>query len=132
MIYLTLFLQLTFVVPERILLAAQRPLPQFDQAYNEPLTYRREHTATVSVELQPSMIPFVTQFRVEKSVDGQRKVLITYAHINHNKVDYDAYAEISNNFVGDLVGRGFTKEAQIGAGIELTWFQWNKVSHLGS
>ena len=132
MIYLTLFVQLKFIVPGRIREAASRPLPQNSEDYDEPLAYRRTHTGSESLILEPSMFPFVTQLRVEESLNGKRKVLITYPHINHNSIKYPVLAELSNNFQGDVVGRGFTYEPQIGAGMEITWYHWNKVSQLGS
>lgn len=135
MIYLTLFVQLKFIVPKRIREAAARPLPQIKQEYDEPLAYRRSHTGSESLIMEPSMIPFATQFRVEETLNGNRKVrkvLITYPHINHNYMKFNVLAELSNNFQGDVVGRGFTYEPQIGAGMEITWYHWNKVSQLGS
>lgn len=78
------------------------------------------------------MLPFITQFRVEKGLNGRCRALIAYAHINHNDIRYNPLAEITNNLNGDLVGRGFTKEPQISGGLELFFYNWDKVSFLGS
>ena len=78
------------------------------------------------------MIPFVTQFRVEQATNDKRRVLLTYADINHNDIRYNALAEITNNLSGDVVGRGFTREPQIGGGVELFFYNWDKVCLLGS
>ena len=72
------------------------------------------------------MVPFVTQFRVETDLKQKRKVLVTYANVNHNKLIYAKFAEITNNLAGNLVYNRFTQEAQIGQGLELTFYNWKK------
>lgn len=96
--------------------------------YDKPLEYRRENTLGVNIELHPSMIPFVTQFRVEEDHQRNRKVLVTFANINHNKLRFDKCAEITNNLAGNLTHNEFTQEPQIGQGLELFFYNWNKAS----
>ena len=100
----------------------------FPDDYDAPLQSRRENYTGVNIELHPSMIPFVTQFRVEEDQEQNRKVLVTYPNINHNKMIFSKLADITNNLAGNPVGHSFTQEAQIGQGLELFFYNWNKAS----
>ena len=115
-------------VPERIRQWLTKPLPVLMDNYTRPLQLRREKTDAVNIQLHPSMIPFVTQFRVEQNQQNHRKVLVTYANINHNKICFDKCAEITNNLAGNPVQHNFTQEAQIGQGLELFFYNWKKAS----
>ena len=122
-------LPLIFVtVPERIRNWLTKPLPVLMDDYAAPLQLRRDKSTAVNIELHPSMIPFVTQFRVEQDQQNHRKVLVTYANINHNKICFNKCAEITNNLAGNPVQHNFTQEAQIGQGLELFFYNWNKAS----
>ena len=116
------------IVPERIINWLTRTLPVRDNDYDEPLQYRTGNTIAANIELHPSMIPFVTQFRVEEDDECNRKVLVTYAAINHNKLILHKCAEIANNLAGNPTRNKFTQEPQIGQGLELFFYKWNKAS----
>ena len=117
-----------FIVPQYVRASISRGLPQLSDEYDEPLVYRRDNTRSVNIELNPSMVPFVTQFRVETDLKQKRKVLVTYANVNHNKLIYSKFAEITNNLAGNLVSNKFTQEPQIGQGLELIFYNWKKAS----
>ena len=110
---LTSFSSFWFIVPLHVHASISRGLPQLSAEYDEPLDFRRVNTRSVNIELNPSMVPFVTQFRVETDLKQKRKVLVTYANVNHKKVIYSKFAEITNNLAGNLVNNRFTQEAQI-------------------
>ena len=121
---------LLIIVPSRITDWLTKTLPELNNDYDNPLEMRRENTTWVNIELHPSMIPFVTQFKVEEDDEGNRKVLVTYANINHNTLIFRKCAEITNNLAGDPMKKGFTQEPQIGQGLELFFYNWNKASCL--
>ena len=77
---------LLITVPSRITDWLTKTLPELNNDYDNPLEMRRENTTSDNIELHPSMIPFVTQFKVEEDDECNRKVLVTYANINHNKL----------------------------------------------
>ena len=74
------------------------------------------------------MIPFVTQFRAEEDLKHNRKVLVTFAHINHNTVVVSRCAEIANNLAGNKVNHKFTQNPEIRNGLELFFYNWKKVN----
>lgn len=122
-----------FIVPQRVQDAQSKALPQVPDDYDEPLLQRRDKTRSVNIELNPSMVPFVTQMRAEIDLKSNNRVLVTYPSVNHNKLIHSKMAEITNNLAGDLVDNGFTQEAQIGQGLELIFYNWDKASRfLGS
>ena len=125
---LTSFLSFWFIVPPHVHASISRGLPQLSAEYDEPLDFCRVNTQSVNIELNPSMVPFVTRFRVETDLKQKRKVLVTYANVNHNKLIYSKFAEITNNLAGNLVSNKFTQEPQIGQGLELIFYNWKKAS----
>ena len=121
---------LLIIVPSRITDWLTKTLPVLQDDYDNPLEMRRENTTWDNIELYPSMIPFVTQFKVEEDDEGNRKVLVTYANINHNTLIFCKCAEITNNLAGNPTQNKFTQEPQIGQGLELFFYNWNKASCL--
>ena len=81
---LTSFLSFWFIVPPQVHASISRGLPQLSAEYDEPLDFCRVNTRSVNIELNPSMVPFVTHFRVETDLKHDHKVLVTYSHVNHN------------------------------------------------
>lgn len=124
----TYFFSFLFIVPQRVNDSLSRSLPNLPQEFDEPMNIRRVNTRFKNIEINPSMIPFITQFRVETDLKKSRKVLVTYPHVNHNKLIYPKLAEITNNLAGNFIRHKFTGEAQIGQGLELIFYNWKKAS----
>ena len=114
-------------VSESVRRWSNNPLPLVDEDYDTPLSYRRDHSSSTNIELHPSMIPFVAQFRTEGDLKGNRKVLIAFPPINHNKLQFHTCAEITNNLARNKVNHKFTCDPQIRQGFELFFYQWKKV-----
>lgn len=114
-------------VPESVRRWLTNPLPLVEDDYDPPIKHRRDHSASTNIELHPSMIPFIAQFRTEEDLKGNRKVLVTFAPINHNHLQFGTCAEITNNLARNKVQHKYTCDPQIRHGFELFFYNWKKV-----